>query len=431
MHFLYAIPIILLPNAAYLPDKFAVAATLAVFFVGLLLGARDNAAFRQKGHLTAPLIGLLAAFVAGFVMSQWHDVSHAAQTLTRLQPVVLYLLLYLAYRHSGLDPRSNSLLIGVLLTVAVIAGFQAVLQGLRFDLTNFEHSQRASGPFVGSANRAGVFFAMFLPLLVAFAWQPGRSLPSRLLAAVGGMVLLAAIMLTFSRQSYVIAAVGIGLMLARRHMLLVLLAAVVVVLGADLLPESVIQRVTETRQVAATGAAEYDPSTVSRLELWRGAMEMLADHPWGVGLGRFTDYIGLYTNYPGMDPHNGFILVLAECGPFGLAMMLWLAWRLVTLALRLRGDDRKDRRTSALADGFAVCVLSMLAGNLYGSPFITTDVMANFWIACALIERHGIASSYTAAAPVPARAAPQRIGLRFPLAARAFPGRSMARTTRR
>ena len=156
-----------------------------------------------------------------------------------------------------------------------------------------------------------------------------------------------------------------------------------------------------------------------------GGFTDLADHPWGVGLGRFRDHIGLYTNFPDMDAHNALILVLAECGPFGLAMFLWLLWRLWKLAAELRRvAGPADEEAKALSEGFTLFALSMVAGNMYGSPFMTTEVMANFWIACALMERQGIARSQatvTAADPRPRR---QVEWARLPLFGRAFPGRS-------
>lgn len=433
MLFLYAIPILLLPNALHFPDKVAVSITLGVLVVALLLGTRDPPAYPRKAFLASPLLGLMVAFAVSFVISQWHDLSHVSSGLFRLQLMALYVILYMAYRHSGLDFASTRKLIWLLLAVAVVAALEAVLQGLSFDLTVYDHARRATGPFSGAANRAGVFFAMFLALLAAVAWRRGLRTPARVVAAAGSVVLVAAILFTFSRQSYVIAAAVILLLLVRRSFFLAALSTVLLVVAVGVLPESVVQRVTETRQLDPTGSATYDPSTISRMEIWRGAFEMLADHPWGVGLGRFRDYIGLYTNFPDMDAHNAFILVLAECGPFGLAMFFWLLWRLWKLAAELRRvAGPADEEAKALSEGFTLLALSMVAGNMYGSPFMTTEVMANFWIACALIERYGIARSQATVAAIPPRPRRQVEWARLPLFGRAFPGRSAARAyTRR
>ena len=63
---------------------------------------------------------------------------------------------------------------------------------------------------------------------------------------------------------------------------------------------------------------------------------MWQDHPAGVGLNRFPRKIGDYSNYSDFDAHNMYVLILAECGPLGLAALLWLLWRMLRLALALR-----------------------------------------------------------------------------------------------
>lgn len=425
MRLLYAIPVVLLPNALHLPDKVAAASSLGLLLVAFLLGTRDPPRLPRNGYLTPPLVGVFLAVLLGFVVAQWNDVSKAADGVYRLQIAILYPLLYLAYRHSGLDLAATRQLIMLVLAVAVIAGLEAIWQGLRFDLGAFNPAQRATGPFEGAANRAGVFFAMFLPMFVALVLQPNQRTLVRWLAVAGGAILVAAILFTFSRQSYLIALMGILLLLVRRSVPMAALATLLILIGVGLLPDGIVQRVLETRQVDGTGTAAYDPSTVSRLKIWQGALAMLADHPGGVGPGRFDDYIGIYTDFPGMDAHNGFVLMLAECGPLGLAMLVWLVWRLWKLAGRLRRVDGSSRpETHALALGFTLSMLSMTLGNLYGSPFMTTEVMANFWILCGLLERYGIAMAHEAATRdiLGRQQMATSFGIRFPLAARAFPG---------
>src|SRR5690606_1678586 len=110
--------------------------------------------------------------------------------------------------------------------------------------------------------------------------------------------------------------------------------AVVAIPALTLVPPGVVERVMETRQESAVGGPELDVSTASRFEIWSGAMQMWADHPAGVGLGRFPDHIGNYSEFSNYDAHNMYVLMLAECGPLGLLAMLWLVWRLLRLGLR-------------------------------------------------------------------------------------------------
>lgn len=434
MRLLYAIPIVLLPNTAHLPADMAVGISVAALLIAMLFGPRDPAYLTRSSYLLPPLIALFFAMLIGFIAAHWHDISNVDADLREAKVAVLFPFLYLAYRRCGLDIRGTQQLVALLLLVAVVAGLEAVFQGLSFNLGEFSETQRATGPFgqIKMANRAGVFFAMFLPMLVALLLQPRQRRVLRLVALAGSTILAMAILFTYSRQSYLIGLFVIMILLVWRSIPAAALAAVLLVAVATLfLPKSVVDRVQETQQVDVSGAVSFDDSTASRFAIWNGTLDMLRDHPGGVGLGRFGDHIGDYTSYGGKDAHNGFLLTLAECGPLGLLALLWVFWRLWRLARWLRKSPaaaRPEQRTLEL--GFTLAVVSMALGNLYGSPFFDSVIMANFWILCGLMERYGAIKAHAADLVVAANQArhpPAPMGQRFPLAARALPGLARAR----
>lgn len=427
MRLLLAIPIVLLPNTAHLPADVSVGVSVALLVTTMLLRQRDPAYLAKPAYLVPPLIALFLAMLTGFIAAQWHDLSNAARDLREAKVALLFPLLYLAYLRCGLDLKGTRQMIVMVLLVAVAAGLEAVAQGLSFNLGEFSETQRATGPFgqIKMANRAGVFFAMFLPLLVAVAIRPRQSQWLRWLAAAGSVILAMAILFTYSRQSYLIALFGLMVLLAWRSIPVAILAAVLLVAtSATFLPKSVIDRVMQTQQVDASGEMTLDVSTTSRFSIWNGTIDMLRDHPAGVGLGRFNEHIGQYTDYAGKDAHNGFLLTLAECGPLGLLALLWVFWRLWRLTRNLRRSPGAMRpETRALEMGFTLAVVSMALGNMYGSPFFDSVVMANFWILCGLMERYGAIKAQTAGVMAThAALSPVPVGQRFPLLARALPG---------
>ncbi|WP_460734355.1 O-antigen ligase family protein [Lysobacter tyrosinilyticus] len=395
--------------------------------MAMLLGDRDPGNLARRGFMTAPLVALFLAMLVGFVAAQWHDISRLDKDVREGKVALLFPFLYLAYLHCGLDLKRTRQLIVLVLVVAIGAGLEALYQGASFDLGTFSETQRATGPFgeLKMANRAGIFFAMFLPFLVALALQPRQKGTVRLAAIAGSLILATAILLTFSRQAYLIALFGVMILLIWRSIPVALLAAVVLGVAAiTFVPRSVIDRVEQTEQSDGTGEMVLDPSTASRFVIWSGTLQMLRDHPNGVGLGRFNDHIGSYTNYAGKDAHNGFLLTLAECGPLGLLALLWVFWRLARLARWLRRSSAAQSADQALERGFTLAIISMALGNLYGSPFFDSLIMSNFWILCGLMERYG--NLKTHAVQVVAENTEHRnavpLGHRFPLAARALPG---------
>jgi hypothetical protein len=438
--FIFAIPIILLPFAYYFPVNIVVPGMnltnllLILLVCGLFFSRRDPAHLAVRGFLGAPLLGLFAVLLLGFVIAQWHDLSHVDDDLVSLKNAIVYPPLYFIYRRCHLDLRGTRHLIVLVLVISVIAGMQAVYQGIQFGFSAYSGLQRAVGPFGGlkQANRAGVYFAMFLPMLVAVALQLRHRRLVRLAAIAGAVILVMAILFTYSRQSYLIALFAIMVLMLRRSLAAAVLAALLIITCASVLPPSVIDRIQETGQVeAGGGAVELDTSTTSRFEIWKGAREMLRDHPMGVGLDRFPKYIGQYTNRPRVDAHNAFVLILAECGPLGLMAMLWLFWRMWLLARWLRRSAGTTRpEASTLAIGFTMTVVSMALGNLYGSPFFQGLIMANFWILCGLMERYGMIKAHAAKIAHGIPAEPIPMFQRFPLVARALPGLAMIRKPR-
>ncbi|QNP40694.1 O-antigen ligase family protein [Lysobacter solisilvae (ex Woo and Kim 2020)] len=437
MRLIYAIPIILLPNTAHLPSDVSVGISFALLLLAMLLGDREPAYLAKRGYLFAPLMALFVAMFIGFVAAQWHDVSRLDRDLREGKVALLYPFLYLAYLHCGLDLKRTRQLIVLLLLVAVGAGVEALLQALSFDLGTFSETQRVTGPFgdIKMANRAGVFFAMFLPVLVALVLQPKQKKNVRVAAAAGSLVLVLAILFTFSRQSYLIALFAIMVLLVWRSIPMAVLAAVLLAVATlTVVPKSVVERVQQTEEADGSGSMVLDPSTQSRFTIWQGTLDMLRDHPNGVGLGRFNDHIGTYTNYAGKDAHNGFLLTLAECGPLGLLALLWVFWRLWRLSRWLRrspnGLQPEDR---ALERGFTLAVVSMALGNMYGSPFFDSLIMANFWILCGLMERYGNIKAHAVQVVTQSkeRRVIQPFGQRFPLATRVFPGLARIRDARR
>lgn len=442
LRLLLALSIVLLPNALHVSMDTAIPGLnfsnlLLLVLLGALALSRPETSptINRAGYLTAPLLAVFLTLTLGFVIAQWTDPSTAMADLTRLKNAIFYPLFYFVFRRSRQDLERTRQLILLVLVVAVAAGVEAIYQGAQFGFGQFVESQRATGPFgpVNMSNRAGAFYAMFLPMLAAVAVMFKRK-GVRVAAVVGCVLLATAILFTYSRQSYLIALVGLLILLMHRSFLAAILAGLLLVVSVGLFPDSVVQRVQETRQVDAMGDSGVDSSTASRVEIWTGAIAMWREHPAGVGLGRFSSHIGEYSRHVGKDAHNVFVLMLAECGPLGLLAMLWLFRRLWGLAGRLKSAATPtDIEARALALGFRITVISVLLGNFYGTPFFEGLIMANFWVLCGLLDRYAALKREAAGEEAPVEYAPVAPSLamadRFPLLARTLPGAGKAART--
>lgn len=406
--------------------------------VAMLLMQRDPDPPPSPAQLRNPLLLWFLALGVGLVIAMVRAPGNTMDDITYLKTAIFSPLLYFVMLRSRLQFRHVRLLIILTLVVAVVGGVQAIRQALDFGFTHFNETHRSTGPFgpeISAANRAGVYFSIYLPMFMALLLFMREQRAWRVAALAGVIVLGLGVLFTYSRQSYFIALVGVAVLSLRRNVIFAALFAGVLVFLAGYLPNSVDQRVNETQQRGPHGGEQFDVSTASRWEIWAGAMAMWEEHPAGVGLHRFPNEIGKYSKWQHMDAHNFYVLTLAEAGVQGLLALLWLLYALFRLAAHLRRsapDDNPEAR--ALALGFTVATLCMMLGNLYGSPFLEGRVMGSYWMLCGLLERYMYllprSAEATAAAsskdttPVPAKdPAPGR----FPLAERTLPGRAWLR----
>ncbi len=378
--------------------------------VALVLQGRSVSA--PKPSLGGPLrLYFVAAAIATAVAMVARPQS-PMEDLTYLKTLLFYPLYYFLFYHAVRDLKTARRLILLIFLVAAMAGLEAVREGLDYGIGGYSETHRAAGPFGAdyrSANRAGVFYAMFIPLFAAPVFFL-KGQPFWRMAALGGLlVLAAAVLFTYSRQSYFIALLVLALMAIRRSVFLAAFCALVFAVALPWLPSGAMERVQETQQVDEFGQEELDDSTASRWDIWGGAVMMWSESPIGVGANRFKGLIGGYSNYPGKDAHNYYVLTLAEAGLQGLVALLALVFALWRLGGRLVREAR-DHESLALAHGFRIAVLAMALGNLYGSPFSEGTVMGIFWALAALVERHAQLRSAAVpalvAAPTPRRVAP-------------------------
>lgn len=66
-----------------------------------------------------------------------------------------------------------------------------------------------------------------------------------------------------------------------------------------------------------------DKSSVGRLEIWAASIPLIMDHPFGIGIGNFKEYIGDYdASVVFRDSHNTIIRCYSELGVHGLFIFL-------------------------------------------------------------------------------------------------------------
>lgn len=185
------------------------------------------------------------------------------------------------------------------------------------------------------------------------------------LMLLGGVVILAALGLTFSRGAWVagiiaIVAVVLAYPGSRRTRIfpLTLCVALCVLIAFQLLPRAFVQK----RIYGVFG----DRSALSRVYMARAGVDIVRENPVGVGLAGFPFAYPRFRiggALPGLvNSHIAYLTVIVELGIPGLALFLWVLWRLWSSVWPAVRDGRRGLAARVqLAAGAAVLGLLVQA----------------------------------------------------------------------
>lgn len=322
-------------------------------------------------HVRAPAASVAAAVFLGAALitvpSAAEAGSAAAKFLLLAGSVTTYLLIGVfltTWRHLR---RLTAALVGIGLLVAthgILQYLTGELSGVGFVTAGGSVEYRIAS-FFPHPNQLAGFAVLMVPIglgVAGLSARPAWRAMCVLLALLSSIV----VFLTLSRGAIVALAALPLLYLRRREAWPVLLAVAAFI--AFFAPS------TLTERVAAAGPAGSEAAT--RLDFWRGALDMFDAHPFvGVGLNNFeASYLGF--ERPGrsfvggeeyLEPpdtaHNLYLNTVAEQGLIGAASFLLLAVAVarLTLALRRSSDPRRQAIGRALAGvGLVLAVHGLL-----------------------------------------------------------------------
>jgi O-antigen ligase len=254
----------------------------------------------------------------------------------------------------------------------------------------FDRFMRAYGTFE-QPNPYGGYLGLVLPLAYSLSLgikgyeareeggirdKGSLSLASYLLVALataGLVLMLAALLMTWSRGAwlgFIAAFIVMNVVRSRRvaalfALALILLSFAIVMGGLQLLPETITQRFLdflpflEGVDIRTTEVTPANFAVIERLAHWQAGWDMFSEHSWlGVGIGNYEPVYPAYAlprwDEPLGHAHNYYLNIAAETGLVGLsaylilwAAVFWQAWQAV-------------RRTSGYWQGVAVGILGIL-----------------------------------------------------------------------
>ena len=224
-------------------------------------------------------------------------------------------------------------------------------------------------------NHYGAFFVhMFFVLLGLYLFLKPKWQKLVLAGLMG--VLVYCIMYSYSRGAYMALLGGIlaaGIIKERK---LLVLALFFLISWKALVPVSVVERVTMTRD----NRGQLEESAADRVMLWQRAWEMFKQSPLiGKGFNTFE-----YAGY--IDTHNYYLKMLAEQGLMGLAAFLYLLFAALKLAWKLYRAS-EDEFFKGIGFGFALSVFSLMITNFFGDRWSYLSMGSYFWAFMGIMTR--------------------------------------------
>lgn len=277
-----------------------------------------------------------------------------------------------------------------------LGGFaQVVTQGFKIDESATEGKVlrgRLAGP-IGEQNRYAQILLPVVALAIFRLWGE-RSRALRLAATVAALLMLAGILLSFSRGAFVAASLVLLTLVVLREARLrhVAVIAVVVVVTIFAVAPDYLIRITSLQGVEglANDGEGADGAMIGRVTSNLAAWNTFVDHPvLGVGpLQYFEEHsltaaneLDLRRFDQGRRAHNLYLEIAADTGVVGLSAFLAIVGSTMVELLRLRTVFRRRRPDLAnLATSFFVALVAYLACGL----FLHLSYQRYYWLLVAL-----------------------------------------------
>jgi len=327
------------------------ALTLASWAMRLVARRERLVQGRRRPALTWPLLILIGAMLLSMLGT--FSLQHSVKEIVKwLEVLAVYWLV--ANEFSGVWRRALVIAVLIAGSLAALHGiYQFLLQVGPAEFVLFGRFMRAYGTFE-QPNPYGGYLGLTLPLAIGLLaaavlgfgqWPRGRRLAVLAFAGVGAALMLAALVMSWSRGAWLgfaaaVLAMGVALVArsGRGAVVVVVLVAVVVYAllagGLASVPPSLVQRFSDfipylgMLDVRGVEVTDANFAVLERMAHWQSAVAMWTDHPWfGVGIG---NYEPIYTRYalplwslPLGHAHNYYLNIAAEAGLVGLLAYLF------------------------------------------------------------------------------------------------------------
>ena len=405
-----AVPLIVNPKAMdywYQPKIESVYALIIIAGFAWFLKAiiKDKSFFWKKTSLTVPLLLYTAAFTLStlfsidFTRSLKGDVFRCEGLYTLLAYVSL---VFLFINQVNTQELARKLFIGLIVS-SVLVSLYGLFQYFYFDPTahfimKYLPARVGIASTIGNSNFLGKFLVLVIPLVLSF-YLHENTFMMRFLLFAALLVCLAALVLTFTRASWLSMVLGFALFLflafrnnllkvkKRRFIILgILLAGAILFLNSYRAENSFLSGGRVYERIMSVFNDKQSQGVATRLFVWKRALPLIMEKPLlGYGAETFEiafrkdniEYIKTFNDYVSIDrAHNNYIDNAFSHGFIGLGAYLSVIIAFLMYMFKML-KNAGDNYHKLLYVG----ILSGYCGYLFNDMFIfsVASVSPTFW----------------------------------------------------
>ncbi len=346
---------------------------------------RIREVLRNKLNLSIGIF-MVVLLLSSIASAGWES-SLKSYGLYYLSSLLLYFLILI---HVETRRILKLVIIGLVLGGLMISFF-AMYQYLTIDFTSSKWVDTVSNPLLnkrvaatfGNPNIFAQYLVLVAPLAFIIMWF-SSSWRYRIYLGGAFLVILLALVLTFSRGSWLalgVAGILLAFMIDRR---LVVLGIIVAAIGINFAPDVIIDRIVSIFNTE-------DTSSAYRFDAWNSAFAMIRDY-WltGIGMDEQT-FLRVYPDYMVNDVrvyhfHNIFLQHFVMGGILGLFAVLYLFYHSFrSLIERMFTFSGKAPFLNGVAKGLFAAILAIAIAALTEDIWRHYAVFFTFWLVFALI----------------------------------------------
>lgn len=227
----------------------------------------------------------------------------------------------------------------------------------------------------------------FIAGMLAFVICLGLSKKPRPVLAGMILVLLFALLVTYSRSGYLTLIAGVGVLglLKSRKLLIWIIVLSLILVSVSGRAQDRVQDLYHSAKSMVTDTAELPDATARlRIESWQNALFIFEKNPiLGVGYNTYTyvqsDYgfVKKLTNHASSGSDSTLLTILATTGILGFTAYAWLLLTILYIAFQ--------NRKNAMAIGFFAGFCGLLVHSLFVNSLLYSPILIFFYAAFGLI----------------------------------------------